>query len=62
MKKAKEREILSEPRRSTLLCYISAEERELISPCKKCRKRDSCFLKVKDGKCVAFEAREPFKY
>jgi hypothetical protein len=35
-------------------------DRQTISPCKTCYKRDSCFIKPFEGQCVGYEAGTPW--
>jgi hypothetical protein len=35
-------------------------DRLIISPCKTCYKRDSCFIKPINGICVGYEAGTPW--
>ena len=36
-------------------------DREKITPCNKCRKRTSCQMKPREGKCNGLELGEPWK-
>lgn len=36
-------------------------DREKTTPCNKCRKRTSCQMKPREGKCIGLETGEPWK-
>ena len=35
-------------------------DRDKITPCKLCRKRESCIIRPREGRCVALEKGEPW--